>query len=354
MRLAGVIWILDVPFKQLRFASFDPMTNNADSANPNAPLQDSIAGAWRARALLHADADMADSLQNAYRVFHGFHDGLRGLNIDRLGDSCVVSLKEHLGQHIPAIREGLEACHRFERVILRTHPRHNYNPKPLRIEALVGDLPGTALQVRDKGMRFLVDLTADTNPGLFLDARPVRGWLLEHSAGRRVLNLFAFTGSLGVAAAVGGARSVTHVDWNRDSLEIARANHSLNDVAVEDRDLMKGDIYYHLPRAAKAHKSFDGIILDPPPQLPRSKRGRAQGQDYPKLTRLATPLLAQGGWLLCFFHRYECSREAYEAQVLAASCCDLEVLWRGTSGEDFPERDPEQKLRLTAFRRPQV
>ncbi len=312
----------------------------------------SIVAAWRARAALHDAADRSDSPQNAYRVFHGHHDGLKGLNIDRLGDSCLVSLKRDLAHHLPAIRSGIEACHRFARIVVRTHRRRNYNPQPLSITPLAGDLPGAAIEVRDNGLRFLVDLTAAANPGLFLDTRPARGWLLDNCRGRRVLNLFAYTGSLGVAAAAGGARSVTHVDHSATALAGARANHELNGLPIDDRDLLQGDLYDHLPRAVRAGKTFDGIILDPPPQLTRSKGRRPRWQDYPKLTKLTTALLAPGGWLLCFFHRYECTREAYEAEVLANSRCQLEVRWRGASGEDFPEFDAEEKLRLTAFERP--
>ena len=315
-------------------------------------LQDSIRRAWEARATLHSEADRADPLQNSYRLFHGFHDGLRGLNIDRLGDTCLVSIKKPLTDHLPAIQEGIEACHDFERIVVRVQRPHNYNPRPLSVTALAGTLPDAPVEVRDNGLRYLMDVAAEANPGLFLDARPVRAWLLENSAGRRVLNLFAFTGSLGIAAAAGGAKSVTHVDSNPAALAVARQNHALNQLDIEDRDCLRGDLYYHLPRAAKSGRTFDGIILDPPPQRPRSKHRKPRGQDYPKLARLTTTLLAPGAWLLCFFHRYERTRHTYEEQVLSNAACELEVVWRGTSGEDFPEKDPDQKLRLTAFRRP--
>ena len=329
------------------------MTNCAASDVMPDALPSSIDRAWQARCALHDEAAGVDASQDAYRIFHGHHDGLRGLDIDRLGTSCLVSLKQGLSRYVDAIVMGIASCHGFERIVLRMHARHNPNPRPLSITTLQGEAPQGPIEVRDNGMRFVIDLEADANPGLFLDARPARRWLLGHSRGRRVLNLFAFTGSLGVAAAVGGAASVTHVDWNWSSLAVAQANHAINGVPIEERDLMRGDLYYHLPRAAKAGKSFDAIILDPPPEMPRSKRGHARGQDYPRLTRLATSLLAPGAWLLCFFHGYEMTRKTFEDQVLEASRCDLEVLWRGTSGDDFPEHDPEKKLRLTVFQRPQ-
>ena len=73
------------------------------------------------------------------------------------------------------------------------------------------------------------------------------------------------------------------------------------------------------------------------------------GQDYATLVPLAAPLLSAAGWLLCFFHRQERSLEDCEGEVLNASPVPLEVFWRGTSGIDFPEDDPQAKLRFTAF-----
>ena len=327
------------------------MSEGPDKGGPATSLTDAIQRAWQARNSLHGGADREDARQNAYRVFHGFHDGFRGLNIDRLGESCLVSLKHDLTEHLPVIERAVRACHDFKRVVARTHLRHNYDPQPLAVLALVVEVPEAPFPVKDNGMEFLIDLSAEANPGLFLDARPVRRWIKENSRDRRVLNLFSYTGSLGVAAAVGGAKSVTHVDHNAKALAVARSNHELNGCPITDRELLKGDIYYHLPRAARSGISFDAIILDPPPRLSRSKRRRPRGQDYPKLTKLVTPLLAEGGWLLCFFHRYECTREAYEREVLDASDCELDITWRGTSGDDFPERDPDQKLRLTVFER---
>ena len=193
----------------------------------------------------------------------------------------------------------------------------------------------------------------DANVGLFLDARPIRGWLRENSSQRRVLNLFAYTGSLGVAAAAGGARSVVHLDKKRGPLDLARENHRVNGLPVDGRGFLAGDVYQHLPRAARSGASFDAIILDPPPRVHRRKGATgAASQDFAELTRLSTALLDSGGWLLCFFHRFDRGRAAFEAEVLESAICPLSVLWRGGSGEDFPEPNPEHALRVTAFARP--
>ena len=173
---------------------------------------------------------------------------------------------------------------------------------------------------------------------------------MTNSSQRRILNLFAHTGSLGVASAAGGARSVLHVDSKKSPLEVAKEHHRLNDLPADDRSFLRGNVYQQLTRAKKAGVQVDGIILDPPPQLPRKFAPRPPvGQDFAQLTRLARPLLAPGGWLLCFFHRFDRTRAEFESDVQSGAGEFLEVIWRSTSGVAFPEEDPEHKLRLTAF-----
>ena len=178
------------------------------------------------------------------------------------------------------------------------------------------------------------------------------GWIRANSSGRRISNLFAHTGSLGVAAAAGGARSVVHVDNKKSPLDAAREHHVLNDLPVDSRSFIVGNVYQQLARARRGTVALDGIILDPPPVVPRKLAPRKpKGQDYPQLSSLAAPLLSVGGWLLCFFSRFDRTRAEYERDVLDHAGTPLEVIWRGTSGVDFPAIDAEQKLRMTVFER---
>ena len=123
----------------------------------------------------------------------------------------------------------------------------------------------------------------------------------------------------------------------------------LNGLPIDDRALFRGNIYTHLPRAIRNGQRFDAVILDPPPKPPRIKGHKPHGQDYPRLAQWATELLDDDGWLLCFFSRFDQSRAQYEAEVAAAGAGKLQLWWRGSSGDDFPEENPEAKLRLTAW-----
>jgi len=313
----------------------------------DAELTANVIAAYERRSELHGRAD-----QTAYRLFHGYAEGCPGLVIDRLGDVALITRKVDVDDDLVAISEALLEQHPFTAVVAKAHRDLSSGSAALSVRALHGELPADSFEVLDQGLRFRVSAHNREHSGLFLDARPARGWLRDNSRGRRVLNLFAFTGSLGVAALAGGGRSVVHVDSKANPLAIARENHRLNGLSVDPRDFLLGNVYQHLPHARRSGLSFDGIVLDPPPRVPRRMaRRRPQGQDYGQLAELAGPLMAPEGWLLCFFNRIDRNRASLEQEVLEHAGVPLEPIWRGTSGEDFPERDPERKLRLTAFAR---
>jgi 23S rRNA (cytosine1962-C5)-methyltransferase len=312
-------------------------------------LLDAFAQAYDRRCQLHGRSD-----QTAYRIFHGYAEGHLGLTVDRWADTALISHKNNLGDQLEPLATALSTRYAFTNVISKTYDDNNWNPRATAVSALHGNLPSAPIQVRDNGLCFLAAVNTLDAHGLFLDARPARAWLLKNSQNRRILNLFSYTGSLGIAAAKGGARSVVHVDNKASPHKMARENHRLNDLAVDERAFLKGNVYQHLPRALRAGAIFEGIILDPPPRVPNSMAHRPpRGQDFAQLASLAAPLLATGGWLLCFFSRYDRVRAACEKDVLENAGVPLSVLWRGESGEDFPEAEPERKLRLTAFVRQQ-
>ncbi len=301
-------------------------------------MRELIEAAWKRRSALHE--------LDAYRVFHGWSEGVPGLEIDRYADAAVVSYKARVELDIDAVAAALIAVHPFDLIVAK--------PRDARPVAVIGSLPDGPHLVRELGMTFALELEQPRNPGLYLDARPARAWIHANSSERRVLNLFAFTGSLGVSAAVGGARSVTHVDSQRGALRRCKHNHELNGVAIDDRDLMRVNIYQHLRRASAKRRRFDAIILDAPPYSEASARSdRTPGaRGLPALAALTAPLLNPGGWLLCFFHHSPLSHAEHEAAFVADAGMELDIAWRGTSGDDFPESDERNKLRLTAFTKP--
>jgi 23S rRNA (cytosine1962-C5)-methyltransferase len=317
---------------------------NISEAAPD--LDQALRQAWNRRQSLHDDPDI-----DVYRIFHGFTEGFFGLDIEKFGSVARVVWKNEEELESDVLRETLLELGDFDTIGVRRARRWNNTPLDIPVEFFHGEGTPAEIEtvVQEYGLRFRVQPFSAQNSGLFLDARPARQWIRQNSRARRVLNLFAYTGSLGVAAAAGGASAVTHVDGKHNALLRAQVNHELNCLPIDDRCLVRGNIYTHLPRAIKNGQRFDAVILDPPPQLPRIKGRRPEGQDYAKLARLATELLDEGGWLLCFFSRYDRSLDQYEEEVALASDGKLRPGWRGTSGDDFPSENPQENLRLTTW-----
>ena len=118
-------------------------------------------------------------------------------------------------------------------------------------------------EVKEGGLHFLVNLSDYLDTGLFLDHRITRQLVKTESAGKDVLNLFAYTGSFSVYAAAGNAASVTTVDLSNTYIEWARKNFILNQFHDPHRyHFLVKDVMQYLTKAANA--SFDLIVMDPP------------------------------------------------------------------------------------------
>ncbi len=117
--------------------------------------------------------------------------------------------------------------------------------------------------VEENGLQFLVNLSDYLDTGLFLDHRTTRQMAREKADGKRVLNLFCYTGSFSVYAAAGNAASGTSVDLSKTYLQWATENMKLNGFTDQSKyDYLSADVlqYLHTLRSGQ----FDLIILDPP------------------------------------------------------------------------------------------
>ena len=164
---------------------------------------------------------------------------------------------------------------------------------------IVGQAPPERLVVREGPWRFEVHLTTGINVGLFGDMRAERLRLASLADGRRVLNLFAYTGTLSVAAATGGAVHVTSVDLSEGVLAWARDNAALNDVPAERHRTVAADARRFAMSAAAIGDLFDLVMVDPPSFSPARDAGFAIDRDYSGLITEACRLVAPGGlaWL---------------------------------------------------------
>lgn len=115
---------------------------------------------------------------------------------------------------------------------------------------------------REGGLKFIVNLTDYLDTGLFLDHRPTRAMVRERAKGKRVLNLFAYTGSFSVYAADGGAASTTTIDLSNTYLDWAQKNMKINELQGPQHEFIRADIKAWLTEPSTTR--YDLVILDPP------------------------------------------------------------------------------------------
>ena len=190
-------------------------------------------------------------------------------------------------------------------------------------------------QVREGPCRFLVNFTDYLDTGLFLDHRPTRLMIGQLARGRRFLNLFGYTATATVHAALGGASATTTVDMSRTYLDWAERNLSLNGLDATRHQLLRADVIQWLD--APPTDRFGLIFLDPP-TFSRSKRmeGALDTQrDHVALIRKTVELLAPDGVLL-FSTNYQ--RFTLDREALAD--LNVEDITRRTIPKDF-ERNPK-------------
>jgi 23S rRNA (cytosine1962-C5)-methyltransferase len=218
---------------------------------------------------------------------------------------------------------------------LKIHPRSG-REYVARDEPVWGP-PREEVVVTEHGVRYLVKPTAGLTVGLFLDMREVRQWLRTASAEKTVLNLFAYTCSLGVCAALGGASRVVNLDLSRPYLEWGKANYALNDLAVDPRDFIYGDAFDWLGRFARRSQRFDLVIVDPPSF---SSTPFSVTRDYPRLAAAAARVVSPGGILLASTNHAQTTEERFstwldEGLADAQRRGETMMVWHEPK-EDFP------------------
>ena len=187
--------------------------------------------------------------------------------------------------------------------------------------------------IEENGCKLQVNFEDYLDTGLFLDHRPLRLMIQQQAKGKRLLNLFAYTGSATVHAAVGGANVTTTVDMSKTYLDWAKANLALNDTYGK-HEFIQADCLEWLDEEAKQAypRQYDLIFLDPP-TFSNSKRMTEVfdiQKDHVQLIQQAVTLLAPEGVLYFStnFRRFALDKEAL-------SKLNIEDITAKTIPEDF-------------------
>jgi len=216
----------------------------------------------RVAAALALRRALLDDQTSAYRLLYGEGDGIPGLTVDVYGAfAVIVTYADSLETLVPWVVRALAELLKLHGVVRRARVRDG---EPPRLEVLHGRLPPRDLIIAEHGLRMHVDLFLGQKTGLFLDHRANRRFMGELCAGKRVLNLFSYTGAFSLYAARAGATSVTSVDMSQPAARAARANFELNGMDPEPHEFVAEDVFEFLERTQQAGVSYDVVICDPP------------------------------------------------------------------------------------------
>lgn len=233
---------------------------------------------------------------NALRLFNGFYEGFPGLVAD-LYDRTLV-LFDHLeppGLPEPWVQE-------IQQFYLQQIPQISSVVRKYRSSSTLSQRSGwltlgeaASESVREYGVQYAVDLMLNRDASFYLDTRLLRRWLLDHSRGLQVLNCFAYTGSLGVAALAGGAGQVLQTDLNRNFLDLARRSCMLNRLDLGRMKLRAVDFFTEVGQLKRKGTLFDLVLLDPP-FFSVTEKGRVDQQESSaRLINKVRPLVSNNG-----------------------------------------------------------
>lgn len=294
---------------------------------------------------LTAAFDLRRSLQlmrsdnNAYRLVHGEGDFLPGLVVDIYGPTAVVQAHSP-GMHFcrdiiaAALTEipGLAVKNVYYKSETTLPYKAHLDPQNAYI---IGDYSGSV--ALENGLSFNIDWLRGQKTGFFVDQRDNRSLLEYYSRGRKVLNMFCYTGGFSVYALRGGAREVHSVDSSGKAIELTRANVELNFPGCDRHEAFAVDAFKYLADIKKG--DYDLIVLDPPAFAKHRSALRNALIGYRRLNARAIEQIAPGGILFTFSCSQAVSREQFRLAVFTAAAQTgrkVRILHQMTQPADHP------------------
>jgi 23S rRNA (cytosine1962-C5)-methyltransferase len=258
---------------------------------------------------------------NAFRLLFGEGDGLPGIVVDvYAGFAVLVTYSSALGQVRDWVAQALAARPEIVGVCERVTRRKD---RASELRQLSGQTAPQVVLVEEHGLKYEVDFEAGQKTGLFLDHRDNRRYLRELASGKRVLNLFSYTGAFSVSCAAGGAKHVTSVDIAAPAIEAAARNVEHNALSPSVHEGVAQDVFEFLEAARARGRRWDLVIADPPSFA--SSRAELFGalRAYKKLHAAALSVLEPGGLYAAASCTAQVSPDAFR-QTIAEGAARLE------------------------------
>lgn len=266
---------------------------------PMRPISDSDLLTFVERAAM-ARAALVDSRHEAaFRLFNGFYEGCPDLAMDVYASTLLIhnyAANVELGAAAArtAAAKARELLPWLTTVLIKT--RNSSDQAERNGVLLEGGPPST--RIREGGTRYALALTLNRDASLYLDTRNLRAWAQSELKGMSVLNTFAYTGSLGVAALAGGAARVLQLDLNGYFLNVAKTSYTLNGFPIRKADFIADDFFPATTRLNRAGEQFDCVFLDPPFFSVTPKGVVDLEKSFTRLINKVRPLVRDGGRLV--------------------------------------------------------
>lgn len=221
--------------------------------------------------LIRQSLGLPNDFTTAYRLFNSEGDGLSGLTIDRFNQRCVIASSAYWVEASQSlIMEAVQSLLPGDEIIWASQP------KPLAQDGWKQELTQTNFgveEVLEAGVRFEIDFSNKQKTGLFLDQRENHQRIAALAKGKRVLDLYTYTGGFALHAAKAGALAVTAVDSSAQAITMAKKNARLNQ--LDGVTFIEADARDYLLKAG----DYELVVLDPPKLVP-SQRHLQQAKNY--------------------------------------------------------------------------
>ncbi|HNB70706.1 MAG TPA: class I SAM-dependent methyltransferase [Acidobacteriota bacterium] len=235
----------------------------------------------------------------AFRIFNGFTEGCPALVVDLFARTLVIH------NYADAPDTAAELMTEAKAFLLARLPwvqavvlkiRHGQTESERNGTLVYGERPDR--KIREHGVWYAIDLMMNRDSSFYADTRNLRAWARAHLEGKTVLNLFAYTGSLGIAAQAGGAARVVQLDLSRRFLNVAKESCTLNGFPIRKSDFIVGDFWPKISFLKRSGQLFDCVLLDPP-FFSSTSKGTVQTQnETPRLINKVRPLVQDEGALV--------------------------------------------------------
>ncbi|MDO4320158.1 MAG: class I SAM-dependent rRNA methyltransferase [Bacteroidales bacterium] len=294
-----------------------------------------LAEAWRMRSAL----GLQRPDNNAFRLVHGEGDFLPGLVVDLYGDTAVIQAHSP-GMHF--VREIIADClAALDGPDIRNvyYKSETTLPYKARLDPVNDYLTGKAETdiAVENGLKFHVDWLRGQKTGFFVDQRDNRALLERLSLGRRVLNMFCYTGGFSVYAMRGGAELVHSVDSSAKAVTLTDANIDLNFPGDPRHKAFAEDAFKYLDGIERG--DYDLMVLDPPAFAKHRSALRNALRGYQRLNAAGISKIAPGGILFTFSCSQAVSREQFRLAVFSAAAQTrrkVRILYQLTQPADHP------------------